>query len=168
MLPAVLHVAEKLSGVVAMGLKHVSWRPSPMSSVSRCCGAPSRSPSNYARNSCFRIRRDLSAMAYGVCWSLPQPSIPLANVGESVCSPTGRSGPLRSMARHWASSRLLAKLLDVELANRKGMAIAMLIAEIVVGSFVGLLIMIRMFFSTECPDSYGCRSGRQGARVQHS
>ena len=39
---------------------------------------------------------------------------------------------------------LLAKLLDVKLANRKGMAIAMLIAEIVVG-LVGLLIMIRMF-----------------------
>ena len=89
----------------------------------------------------------MGLIGYGV-WSLlvftATINSVLANVGESVLT----NGQVGAIALNGAAlgfiAFLLAKLLDVKLANRKGMAIAMLIAEIVVG-LVGLLIMIRMF-----------------------
>lgn len=103
----------------------------------------------------FKLREKFRAFGYAAVgligygvWSLlvftATINSVLANVGESVLT----NGQVGAIALNGAAlgfiAFLLAKLLDVELANRKGMAIAMLIAEIVVG-LVGLLIMIRMF-----------------------
>lgn len=103
----------------------------------------------------FKLREKFRAFGYAAVgligygvWSLlvftATINSVLANVGESVLT----NGQVGAIALNGAAlgfiAFLLAKLLDIELANRKGMAIAMLIAEIVVG-LVGLLIMIRMF-----------------------
>ena len=100
----------------------------------------------------FKLREKFRAFGYAAVgligygvWSLlvftATINSVLANVGESVLT----NGQVGAIALNGAAlgfiAFLLAKLLDVD---RKGMAIAMLIAEIVVG-LVGLLIMIRMF-----------------------
>ena len=146
MLPAVLHVAEKLSGVVAMGFGSM-FHGGGLHLCRRFRAAVVLRVVHLQTTReipCFRIRR---RGTYGV-WSLlvftATINSVLANVGESVLT----NGQVGAIALNGAAlgfiAFLLAKLLDVKLANRKGMAIAMLIAEIVVG-LVGLLIMIRMF-----------------------
>lgn len=68
----------------------------------------------------------------------------LTKVGENVLS----NGQIGAITLNGAALGFIAfffsKLFDVKLGNRKGMAIAMLVAEVIV-AVLGLLIMIRMF-----------------------
>lgn len=148
MLPAVLHVAEKLSGVAAMGFGSM-FHGGGLHLCRRFRAAVVLRVVHLQTTReipCFRIRR---RGTYRL-WRMESAGLyrnhqfRIGQRSESVLT----NGQVGAIALNGAAlgfiAFLLAKLLDVKLANRKGMAIAMLIAEIVVG-LVGLLIMIRMF-----------------------
>ena len=94
-----------------------------------------------------RLCGDRADRLYGV-WSLlvftATINSVLTKVGESVLS----NGQVGAITLNGAALGFIAfffaKLFDVKLGNRRGTAISMLVAEVVM-AVVGLLIMIRMF-----------------------